>query len=94
MIKIKTKIIATIGPASINLRILKEFYKEKVDILRINTKYVSFKEFKKLEEKIKKAGKFKIMIDIKERNLIEKYLNSKIDYLAVSFAEKKVKLKK
>lgn len=90
----RTKIIATVGPASENMRILKGFAKEKVDILRINTKYTSFKEFKKLEEKIRKYGKFKIMIDIKNRKFIDIFRNSKIDYLAVSFAEKKIEIEK
>lgn len=85
----KTKIIATLGPSSFDLRTLKEFHRQKVDILRINTKYISLEQFKKLNDKIKKAGKFKIMIDIKNRNLIHKYKNEKIDFLAISFAEEK-----
>lgn len=90
----KTKIIATLGPSSENLRVLKGFAKEKVDIIRINTKYISFKKFQVLEKKIRKAGKFKIMIDIKDRKLVDIFKNSNIDYLAVSFAEEKKEIEK
>ncbi len=90
----KTKIIATLGPSSFSKKILKEFAEEKVDILRINTKYVSFEEFEKLGKKIREIGKFKIMIDIKDRKLLDKYEKVKIDYLAISFAEKKSEIEK
>ena len=92
--EMKTKIIATLGPSSENLRILREFSKEKVDILRINTKYISFKKFEVLEKKMEKAGKFKIMIDIKDRRLVESYKKTRIDYLAISFAERKKEIEK
>ncbi|MBT4257781.1 hypothetical protein HOD88_01190 [archaeon] len=90
----KTKIIATIGPASDNLKTLREFSKEGVNILRLNTKYVSLKEFKKLEEKIRRFKNFKIMVDIKNRKLLEDFKKEKIDYLAISFAEKESEIKK
>lgn len=90
----KTKIIATIGPSSESLRILRKFAKERVNILRINTKYVSFKNFQELKEKLKKFKGFKIMVDIKNRKFLEKYKDSKIDYLAISFAEKRSEIEK
>ena len=90
----KTKIIATIGPASDNLKILREFSKEKVDILRLNTKYISLKEFKKLEKKIRGFKNFKIMIDIKNRKLLKYFKKEKIDYLAISFSEEESEIKK
>jgi len=90
----KTKIIATIGPASDNLKILREFSREKVDILRLNTKYVSLKEFKKLEKKIRGFKNFKIMIDIKKRTILKKITDKKFDYLAISFAETPSEIKK
>ena len=89
-----TQIIATIGPASSNLKILKQMIHEGVNILRLNTKYVSVEEFDKFYNKIKNFKKIKIMVDIKDRNLLEEYKNKKIDYLAVSFAEKEIEIKK
>ena len=90
----KTKIIATIGPASDNLKILREFSREKVDILRLNTKYVSLKEFKEFKKKIRGFKNFKIMIDIKKRTILKKITDKKFDYLAISFAETPSEIKK
>ena len=60
-----TQIIATIGPASSNLKILKQMIHEGVNILRLNTKYVSVEEFDKFYNKIKNFKKIKIMVDIR-----------------------------
>lgn len=83
----KTKIIATLGPASMDLRILKKFASEGVDVLRLNSKYISFGDFVKVVRKIRRVGKFKVMVDLKDRGLIPDYVDADVDYVAISFAE-------
>ncbi len=82
----KTKIIITFGPSCDNLRILKQII-DKIDIVRLNTKYIPIKDYEKIREKVARAGKAKIMLDIKKRTIIKKIINEKFDYLAISFAE-------
>ncbi len=90
----KTKIIITFGPACNDLRILKKIIDSKVQVIRINTKYIPIKNYEKIRQKISRAGKIKIMIDIKKRAIIEKIINKKFDYLAISFAENPNEIRK
>lgn len=83
----KTKIIITFGPACSNSRILKKIINSRLEIIRINTKYIPIKNYDKIREKIIHAGNIKIMIDIKKRTIIKKIINKKFDYLAISFVE-------
>ncbi len=83
----KTKIIITFGPACSNLRVLRKLMDAGADVVRINTKYIPIKDYEKVKEKINMAGNAKIMIDIKDRKILQELTNKKFDYLAVSFAE-------
>jgi len=90
----KTKIIATIGPSSDNFSTLKKMADEGMDIARINTKYGSINEYKKVKESLEKIGKCKILFDIKSLKVIDWLKDQEFDYLAVSFAETVSQLKK
>jgi len=90
----KTKIIATIGPASEKLSVLKEMVASGMDIARLNTKYGSVKEFIEVTENIKHIGNVKIMFDIKGDKMVDWLKNQDFDYLAVSFAETGNQMKK
>jgi pyruvate kinase len=83
----KTKIIATIGPASEKLSVLKGMVKAGMDIARLNTKYGSIEEFIKVTNYLKQIDKVKIMFDIKGDKMINWLINRDFDYLAISFAE-------
>ena len=85
--KKRTEIIATIGPSSNKLSILREMIKEGVDIIRINSKYMPVKDYDKVKEKLKRIGKGKLMIDVKDRKIFQKIKGKKYGYIAVSFAE-------
>src|SRR3989304_1009369 len=52
----KTKIIATVGPASYSENILEEMIKEGVDIFRINFSHGSYDEVKKIITSIRKLN--------------------------------------
>ncbi len=90
----KTKIIATIGPSSIGFFTLKKMVKAGMDIARINTKYGSISEYKKVKKGLKKTGKCKILFDIKSLKVIDWLKDQEFDYLAVSFAETASQIRK
>ena len=83
----KTKIIATIGPASSSYAALKKMIHNGMDIARINTKYGSIKQYLQDIRLLKKAGKCKILFDIKGLKMIGWLKTQDFDYLAVSFAD-------
>lgn len=83
----KTKIICTIGPSSKKFETMKEMALAGMDIVRINTKYGNEKQWGEIIYNAKKLD-VKIMIDIKSLKVIPWITSQKIDYLAISFAEK------
>ncbi len=82
----KTKIIATIGPASKEYSTLKKMVDSGLDIARINTKYGTPEEYDLLLTQLKKL-KCKVLFDIKGTTFLFWLKKRKFDYLAVSFAE-------
>lgn len=90
----KTKIIATIGPASDQFAVLKEMVNSGMSIARLNTKYGDIEEFLQVTSYLRQINGIKIMYDIKGDKIIKWLKNQDFDYLAVSFAETKSQLKK
>ncbi len=88
----KTKIIATIGPSSYNLRTIKKMKENGIKIIRINTKYADEKEFKKIYYRARSMN-IKIMVDIKNLKVFSWLNKYEFDYLAVSFASTKSQIK-
>ena len=94
MIKRKTKIIATIGPATIKFKILKKLVEEGMDIARFNSAYGSKEQYNLLFKQLKKIGKgTEIIFDIRNAKALD-YLNEKNmpEMVAVSFTESKKQL--
>jgi len=85
----KTKIVATIGPASDESKVIKDMIEAGMAIARINTKYGTIKQYKGIVEKLRVYDHCKIMFDIKGVDRIEWLNNQKFDFLALSFAESK-----
>jgi len=83
----KTKIIATIGPSSLNK--IKEMSKAGMDFARINTKYCSEQECKEFIDKIKNVKGCKIILDIKSKEKIEWIKSKDFDYIALSYTRNK-----
>ncbi len=81
----KTKIIVTINSKDSYSK-LKKIAEAGPDIIRVNTKYTSLKEYPELAKNLRKL-KCKIMLDFKDRKKLPKIKNFDFDYLAVSFAE-------
>ena len=81
----KTRIIATIGPSSRDVQILKRMVKAGMSIGRINTKYADEAETLELKNKLESLG-CEVMIDIIGKKAIPYLKNLNFDYLALSFA--------
>lgn len=82
----KTRIIATIGPASYDIKILRKMQKNGMSIARLNTKHITEKQFKKIYLNLKKMKKTDILFDIKDKKVFDWINKYEYDYLAVSFA--------
>ena len=61
----KTKIIATIGPASLSKGILKQMVNKGMDCARINTAHGDFEQYKLIINRVRLAGNIPVMIDVK-----------------------------
>jgi len=92
MKKRKTKIIATVGPASLKYDVFRELIKEGVDFIRINTAYSNqkqhaliFANLRKLRAK-KRVG---IIFDIRLPEKVKKIIGCRPSLIALSFTESK-----
>ncbi len=97
MKKRKTKIISTVGPASLNQKTFKAIIHEGTDFIRINTAYSNEKQHSFIFEslkKIKNAKRIKIIFDIRSPEKVEKIIKYKPELIALSFAESVNQFKK
>jgi len=88
----RTNVIATIGPSSIDKDILGQLISEGVDIIRINTSYGDIEQYKKVLQNLKEVdpnSRVKKMLDIKSEDILNFCDENKMDFIAVSFAESK-----
>ncbi len=63
----RTKIIATIGPATFDKKIVEEMYNCGLDAIRINTSHGDFEQYKKAISVIRKVGDIPIILDTQGR---------------------------
>lgn len=88
----KTKIIATIGPASLEKNVMQGLVDNGVSIIRINTSYGNVKQYTDIIEtllEIDGGSEIQIMLDIKGEDMLSFCESHPMDYIAVSFAERK-----
>jgi len=90
----KTKIVATIGPSSKDLQMIKRMIKNGMSIARINTKYGKIKEYEKIISYVRKVGGCEIMIDVKKLGIIDWVNTQRVEYVAISFADSVNKINK
>jgi pyruvate kinase len=83
----KTQIIATIGPATLDKKIFKQTIDAGVDIIRINTAYGNFAQYDQILDNLKETKKdIKVLFDIKKTDVLDYFNKHGLDYVAVSFA--------
>ncbi len=88
----RTNVIATIGPSSIDKNILGQLVSEGVDIIRINTSYGDVEQYKNILQNLKEVdpnSHVKKMLDIKSEEILSFCDENEMDLIAVSFAESK-----
>jgi pyruvate kinase len=65
----KTKIVCTIGPATMNLKILKKLHEAGMDAVRINTAHGDFEQYKEIIRLTREVGEIPIIMDVKGPNI-------------------------
>lgn len=91
MKKIQTKIIATIGPATLDPEIFTQLVAIGVDYIRINTSYGTPEQYDLILKYLKNAdpeGRVEVILDIKNNEVLKYARSNEIRYIALSFAEK------
>ena len=87
---IQTKIIATIGPATLDFKVFKALVKEGIDFIRINTSYGDLEQYDLILDHLKNVGadkKVRVILDIKSLSALDYARERKIRYIALSFTE-------
>ena len=92
--KRSTKIIATIGPASVKYPVFRKLAKEGMDIIRFNSAYGSLEQYNQIFEQSKKHRK-KIIFDIRNARAF-KFFDGKNDpeMVAVSFSKSAAQMRR
>ena len=96
MRNIKTKIIATIGPATLDFKVFQAMVNEGIDFIRINTSYGDHKQYDHILRNLKKAKsakKIHVILDIKSLDALAYARANKLHYIALSFAESQDQIK-
>lgn len=87
---IQTKIIATIGPATLDFKVFQALVGEGVDFIRINTAYGDPAQYDLILahlKKVKAAKKIQVILDIKSLAALDYARERKIRHIALSFTE-------
>jgi pyruvate kinase len=86
----KTKIIATIGPATLDPQIFSKLVEEGIDFIRINTSYGSYEQYDTILRNLESAdplGRIKVVYDVKKNESIGYFVKNNLYCIAISFTE-------
>ncbi len=87
----KTKIVATIGPASISKKILKKMYEAGMDAIRINTSHGNRAQYEEIINNMRAVGDGAIILDTKgpeiRINSEQEHVVSKGDIIKIGFSK-------
>lgn len=85
----KTKIIATIGPATLDFGVFKSLLNEGATYIRINTAYGNTDQYDLILSNLKRSERpdVKVMFDIKHLDIIDYINKNNIGLIAHSFTE-------
>jgi len=87
---VKTKIIATIGPATLDETVFKNLIRAGVDYIRINTSYGDYSQYDGILanlEKNKDIRPVQVIFDIKDMKVLKYAQKNNIRIIALSFTE-------
>ncbi|MFH1648689.1 MAG: pyruvate kinase [Patescibacteria group bacterium] len=90
MLSRKTKIIATIGPSSVDKNIIKAMISEGMDVIRINSAYGDIKQYQEIINNLSEVdvnNKVKKLLDIKGLEILKFCETTEFDFIAISFTE-------
>ncbi len=90
MYDIQTKIIATIGPATLDFKTFQSLAEEGIDFIRINTAYGDVGQYDLIMDHLKNVRSKKdirAILDIKSLAVLDYARKKDIHYIALSFAE-------
>jgi len=90
MNNLKTKIIATIGPASLNPQVFQDLITEGIDYIRINTAYGNERQHDSILNNLKSSQtqrKVQAILDVKDLSKLDYALKHNIKTIALSFVE-------
>lgn len=96
MTKVKTKIIATIGPATLDYHVFEKLVHEGIDFVRINTSYGDENQYDIILENLKRADpkkRIQVIYDIKKLETLNYFLKNNLKFIALSFAHSKRQIK-
>jgi pyruvate kinase len=86
---LKTKIITTIGPATLSPQIFQQLVDNSIDYIRINTSYGDTAQYDQMLDNLKNCGDHHVQIiyDLKQIEKLDYALEHDINHIAVSFVE-------
>ena len=90
MESLKTKIIATIGPATLDYGVFEKLIAVGIDYIRINTFYGDETQYDLILDNLKKAdpeNRVQVILDIKSFDKLDYAARRGVKYIALSFAE-------
>ncbi|HSX39565.1 MAG TPA: pyruvate kinase [Candidatus Saccharimonadales bacterium] len=90
MEEVKTKIISTIGPATLDYSVFQNLVNAGIDYIRINTSYGDKAQYDLILNNLKKSQKYKnieVMLDIKKLEVLQYAKTNNIKTIAISFTE-------
>ncbi|MCX8008131.1 MAG: pyruvate kinase [Patescibacteria group bacterium] len=93
----KTKIIATIGPATLDYNVFHELVVAGIDYVRINTAYGDTNQYDLIVENIKKLPDhhhIPVVFDIKHEDIIDYFVEKKLEIVALSFTERSAQIER
>ena len=95
-LKMKTKIIATIGPATINATVFEKLVHEGINYVRINTTYGDYDQYDQILKNLKdvKRPDIQVIFDIKKLDVLDYFNKNNLDLIALSFAQSSEQVEK
>ncbi len=85
-----TKIIVTIGPATLDYEVFTKLYDVGFDYLRINTSYGDYHQYDQILDHLHRVDpqkKIQVVFDVKEERVLDYFIKNNLDIVAMSFVE-------